>query len=83
MKGNPDVKRQFVRGAQNAAIAFSSTRRAKATIEDLPNQLIKLQNQLKEEENSKYPDPERIQRIKNKIATQEQLIERYCGPTKA
>lgn len=83
MKGNPDVKRQFVRGAQNAAMAFGNVTRTKATIENLPNQLIKLQNQLKEEENSKYPDPERIQRIKNKIATQEQLIARYCGPTKA
>ncbi len=83
MKGNPDVKRQFVRGAQNAAMAFGNVTRTKATIDDLPNQLIKLQNQLKEEENSEYPDPERIKRIKNKIATQEQLIARYCGPTKA
>lgn len=83
MKGNPGVKRQFIRGAQNAAMAYGNVIRTKATIDDLPNQLIKLQNQLKEEENSKYPDPERIQRIKNKIATQEQLIARYCGPTKA
>ena len=83
MKGNPGVKRQFIRGAQNAAMAYGNVIRTKATVADLPNQLIKLQNQLKEEENSKYPDPERIQRIKNKIATQEQLIARYCGPTKA
>ena len=80
MKGNPDIKRQFVRGAQNAAMAFGNVTRAKATVADLPNQLIKLQNQLKEEENDAHPDQARIKRIKAAIAVKQQQIARYLGP---
>ena len=82
MKGNPETKRQFQRGAYNAAVAFSSTWRAKETIANLPKQLAKLQQQLEQEKNSEYPDPKRIERLQNAIELKLQQVKRYCGPAK-
>lgn len=82
MKGNPETKRQFQRGAYNAAVAFNSTRRAQATIASFPEQLKKLEKQLQDEENSKYPDAARIKRIKDAIVVQQELIARYCTSAK-
>lgn len=80
MKGNPDVKRQFVRGAQNAAMAFGNVTRTKATVADLPRQLADLEKQLAQEENDAHPDQARIKRIKAAIAVKQQQIARYLGP---
>lgn len=80
MKGNPDIKRQFVRGAQNAAMAYGNVQRAKATVADLPRQLADLEKQLLQEENDAHPDQARIKRIKESIAIKQQQIARYLGP---
>ncbi len=80
MKGNPDIKRQFVRGAQNAAMAYGNVQRAKATVADLPRQLADLEKQLVQEENDAHPDQARIKRIKESIAIKQQQIARYLGP---
>ena len=82
MRENPGIKRQFQRGAYNAAVAFNNTRRAKETIANLPKQLAELQQQLEQEKNSKYPDNARIKRIQDAIALKQQQVARYCSPAK-
>ena len=78
MRGNPVIKRQFQRGAYNAAVAFNNTRRTQETIANLPKQLAELQQQLEQEKNSKYPDLKRIERLQNAIALKLQQVKRYC-----
>ncbi|MBR4891789.1 MAG: hypothetical protein IKZ34_01220 [Alphaproteobacteria bacterium] len=77
-----DTARQFVRAAKNASRAYENIQKAKAVKEDLPNQLKKLQAQLKEAMESKYPDKALIKRIEGAITIKQQQISRYLGSAK-
>lgn len=79
MRENKSITRSFVRAAGNAMQAFRNTRQTNEIKADFPRQLAELQEELKKEENSKYPDPARIKRIKAAIAVKQAQVARYCG----